>query len=1278
MVVVLKMILNTPRLQRRKLPLSFLFLYSRSTWFSLVIASAHGAVLAQDSAMSTLIDQGQHWQAKGDYERAAQVWNKLLLIEPADTRAMYGLARIALDAKNIEAAQSYLIKMRASDLNSQYIKILEQDIRLSSPSNVVLLHQAHAFQIAGDLERSLEKYKEALAGEAPAGGIAIEYFKAACDSQLACEASVRALEQIAKDSPNKPEVELAIAWDLTRIPDRKQRTQGIERLAKIAALPNAPSFITDYWRQGLLWIESISPAEALLFAVYFKVHPSDTEMRRHYEDGLKTYLANPSGLDADTPLTPGFKALERGDRAFAEAEFSSRLKLVPDDTDALGGLGVIRMQQNRFADALKLLTKAVKMTGGEVWVSALNSARCLALMDEADIAHRAGQNLRARALLQQAVRIDPLNFSAKINLAVVHSDLAEYDAAEKIYREVLSVNKNDVSALRGLIFTLIKKDKLDQAYKLLSVSRSSQVGGIDQLNQLMATYYFAIAKNAEFNEDWISAVSALETAISHDLDNPWLRLELAKIYLAQGRAVQARELLDSLIARQLATSQSNTPSALYAGALLASEQGDWKETAELIERITLKERNAEMRVLQYRAQIHIQIQLAIILAQHDQRAEALALLNLSQSAIGSQPDILGAVASAYADIGDPTAGLNLIRQEIKRAAQPGTEVLLQFGALLLRANQDAECERVLKEIQMRKLSVRERKGFEDLLFTYSVRQADLLLQRGDLTEASTRLVPLLEQRPDDIQANMLQARLYVARGMIEQAIRLYKDIAQKNPESVDVQLGVAKVALQLSDSTYAEITMKKALALAPDDVHVNVSVARMYSEEGKLSRAAELFERAASLQTRELKLLTPVQSPKPVDSEKSIAMSDSIASEIDLVKQMMSPEAFVGLQVRNRDGTSGTSKLNDIEAPVEMRLPFGDGKLSFQATAVSLNAGAVGSDFYARSTFGGGPSIALNQLAGLLPSSDSQQANGVGLSLGYKTRGLSVDAGVTPIGFPYSNFTGGIKIDGMLDRASTLSYGVNVSSRPVTDSVLSFAGSRDSVTGLTSGGVMATGVKAQLGKDLGGYGLTASAGFYTLNGHNVASNTRTDTNLGLYLNLIQAQDETLTFGVNAAGAFYDKNLSGFTYGQGGYFSPQHYYALTLPLNWTQRQGALTYKMSGSVGLQTYSQSASDFFPNNSDLQDAANVAMATALTNKLISSSQATLPAQTSTGAVYNLSAAGEYRLNPYVALGGTVQIDNASNYRQWGAGMYLHFSFYPQQGPAMMPVSAYLSPYGQ
>ena len=77
-----------------------------------------------------------------------------------------------------------------------------------------------------------------------------------------------------------------------------------------------------------------------------------------------------------------------------------------------------------------------------------------------------------------------------------------------------------------------------------------------------------------------------------------------------------------------------------------------------------------------------------------------------------------------------------------------------------------------------------------------------------------------------------------------------------------------------------------------------------------------------------------------------------MATELDLIKQERAPELLLGIQSRNRNGTSGNGKLSDIEVPVEMRLPLRDGKLSLTATSVSLNAGAIGTDFYSRSVFG--------------------------------------------------------------------------------------------------------------------------------------------------------------------------------------------------------------------------------------------------------------------------------------------------------------------------------------
>jgi tetratricopeptide (TPR) repeat protein len=678
-------------------------------------------------------------------------------------------------------------------------------------------------------------------------------------------------------------------------------------------------------------------------------------------------------------------------------------------------------------------------------------------------------------------------------------------------------------------------------------------------------------------------------------------------------------------------------------------------------------------------QILGELKRATHLAQQDRQREALAVLAESQAGAAKTVELTAAMAFAYADIGEPTRGLDFMRQALARSKEPDVELQLQYASLLLRTNQDVECARALTAVGARKLSLNEKKRFDDVLFVYSVRQADLLRERGDLTEAAKRLAPLLAQRPTDLSVSAAQARLHVAAGDKDKALSVFKTLALQVPDSAQAQLNTAQIATQLKDNRLASDALKKALELAPDDIEVADAAARQYRALGRIAKAEELFERAIALQQ-----LPPAQhsgvstgSPRRVAADPLVGIQTTTATELDLIKQERAPELLFGLQSRNRNGTSGNGKLSDIEVPVEMRLPLGDGKLSLTATSVSLNAGAIGIDFYSRSVFGAGPVAAFDQLAGRAGTPDDQMARGVGWALAYKTRGLVADIGVTPVGFQFSNLTGGLKFDGTLDRADTLYYSVNVSSRPVVDSVLSFAGTRDSATGQAWGGVMSTGVRVQLSKELGAFGVSGSAGVFSLTGHDVASNTRADANLGVYRNLIKTKDETLTLGVNAASMFYNKNLSNYTFGQGGYFSPQQYYALTLPLNWSQRNGDFSYKLSGSIGLQTFSQNASDYFPNNGDLQAAANAVMARALATGGGGSGVASFPATNSTGMVYNLTAAGEYQLNRYAFLGGLVQLDNASNYQQWGAGLYLRLSFYPRQGPVSMPLSPYVSPYG-
>lgn len=164
----------------------------------------------------------------------------------------------------------------------------------------------------------------------------------------------------------------------------------------------------------------------------------------------------------------------------------------------------------------------------------------------------------------------------------------------------------------------------------------------------------------------------------------------------------------------------------------------------------------------------------------------------------------------------------------------------------------------------------------------------------------------------------------------------------------------------------------------------------------------------------------------------------------------------------------------------------------------------------------------------------------------------------------------------------------------------------------------------------------------------------------------------LTAGLNLGAIFYDNNQRFFTYGHGGYFSPQQFYALSVPVTWAQRDGRFTYKLQGSVGLRHFKEDGADYFPTNGGMQAAANTV------NRAVYGASATYEGQSRTGVGYNLAGAAEYQLSPKLFLGGSLAMDNATDYRQYVGGLYLRYAFYPQTRPLDLPVNPYQSPYAR
>lgn len=1279
----------------------------------LLVALLPNVGWAQNDASQVLTEQGVFWQSQQDSQRAAQAWNKLLLISPGNPRALYGLGAIELDAKKPQAARAYLERLKQAQPGHPLITQLEQDILLSSAENKALLDGARQAIASDDSAGALAKYRQALGGRIPVGEVGRDYYSVLGYTPGGLGEAIAGLQHLAGQAPADSSLQLVLARHLAR--NEPTRLEGIRRLARLSGRSDIGSEATESWRSALIWIGPPQPEARPLFTEYLAKHPDDADIRTQLQQGVamgkNQASAHRKTVSRPDPLrkrTDAAMALvESGDTTRARAEFEAILAKRPNDSEALGGIGVLAMREGNWQVAHEYLTRARR--GNAAWQPSLSKAQYWIDVEKAQALYEAGNTDEARKLLTQAVKRAPKESAANVLLADIKLDEGKTAEAVQDYRAALQRRPDDIQAITGL-------------------SRAARSSGDDE-----------------------GARNLLESALAKNPDNPWLRYQLAELYQDAGREQEARGLIDGLL-----VTRPNDSVALYASALFSASKLQWDEARDKLERIPAAQRTIPMNQLYATVNRRSQINEAVTLAQRGQKAEALAWLGQIETDSANDFDMLSAVAGAYVDIGEPVRGLGLLGPLREQGQARSVDASIAYVGLLLASDQDVEASILLRQLQNKNLTLSQRRMFAELLDTYQIRQADLLTERGDLAAAHDTLAPVLERRPNNLAARSTLARIYAASGQDDKALEVYEALLRSDPDNPDVHLGLAQIFQQLREYRQAEREAEIAVSLAPEDVKVLTTAARIYRLSGKSGDAAKLLEQAVALESGSAKKaggqllahpsqpapsslfagasgqraastlsaprsavpvasarshssnvaarqdiptqadgralataesltapstgfsLSPASSHRqtaalqtaptevntPVDKSASLPSQSSAARELDEVYQERSTQVRIGTETRSRNGEDGTSSLVETQVPIQVDFAVGNDRMNLRVTPVALNAGSIGGAWKS-----GVPEA-------LLPYSphavNDERPQGVGLSVGYQTRGMELDAGVTPLGFQEVGFTGGALFKGVLGKAGTTGYGLDISRRPVTDSVLSFAGRRQDDLGLEWGGVSATGARLTLSKDFGSGGIYGSAAWHSLRGNNVASNHRTEINTGTYSRVINKEDTKLMVGLNFNAAFFDKNQSHFTYGHGGYFSPDHFYALSVPLTWAQRSGRFSYRIDGAVGWQHFTQADAPVFPNNPEQQ-----AYAEQLAGTGSPFGDGYYRGSSKTGIGYNLKASAEHRLNSNLVLGATLGTNNADNYRQWMGGLYLRYYFYPQSGLLDLPVEPYSSPYG-
>lgn len=339
-------------------------------------------------------------------------------------------------------------------------------------------------------------------------------------------------------------------------------------------------------------------------------------------------------------------------------------------------------------------------------------------------------------------------------------------------------------------------------------------------------------------------------------------------------------------------------------------------------------------------------------------------------------------------------------------------------------------------------------------------------------------------------------------------------------------------------------------------------------------------------------------------------------------------------------GEAGTGRIGD--AGID-RLILSD---TLFATASYTAANRVRFDIEAHGieAYSGTPDGGSNQAFGTLPA---HALFGKQASFGYSgfgqlsTKTFGLMAGTSPQGFPVHNLIGGFRFRPG-NRWFTL-LGVRNS---VTDSLLSYAGAVDPGTGLRWGGVVANRGEVRLDsapsngiryKRIGEY----AAGSYSfLQGLRVPDNWSVTGNAGLYWQVVPG----LTLGTNAYAMHYNKNLDFFSFGQGGYFSPQKYYLASIPISWYARHPRFEYALRFSGGIQYLHNEASPFYPV---LPGSAAV-------------TQGTYASSNNMAPNYDADIRMGYRVAPHVYFDMFATANNARNFYTQSMGFNLKFMINP------------------
>jgi tetratricopeptide (TPR) repeat protein len=412
------------------------------------------AASTPEATRDLLIEKAHALEARGRPDMAIQLWQQILLSDPNNVESLAGLAR-DLKLSGSDKAIDALDRLRKVSPNSPDIAKIEG--LASTQAESASLRHAGELARQGKVEDAMRIYKQLYGDHPPDGDIALAYYQTLYGTAGGNAEAIAGMRAAATRNPGDPRFAVELGAMLTN--DQKNRAEGIRILKEYPKDTKAQAAL----RQALLW-DAANPASAAELREYMKEHPNDTELAgRLKEDESKLAQMN-SGIARTPAERVAFADLNAHHLDEAEKRFIVILNEEPNNGRVAAGMGLLRMQQNNFADAITFLERAEANGFKEKTVEdSLAASHFWIVMGEASRAFNANQFDVADKKYREALNMRPHSPEALNGLAGLMIKQQQYAGAALIYDLLVKVAPNSTDGWRGLFLCYARDNQNDKA-----------------------------------------------------------------------------------------------------------------------------------------------------------------------------------------------------------------------------------------------------------------------------------------------------------------------------------------------------------------------------------------------------------------------------------------------------------------------------------------------------------------------------------------------------------------------------------------------------------------------------------------------------------------------------------------------------------------------------------------------------------------------------------------------------------------------------------------------